>query len=197
MSTALKPIALPSRPAPVAPPAYAADRRWDLLMACLALYIVTAVGRLHQLVGALNALHLPLIAAGGAIALYVASGSQTRHLALVLRQRVTPCVLALAVWMACSVPFALWPGGALQEWTGEFLKACVMFLILAGAVRGVRDVERLAFAYLVGVAIYSTVVLSRFQLTGTDWRLGSLYDYDANEFATLIAMCLPLAVYFA
>jgi O-antigen ligase len=72
-----------------------------------------------------------------------------------------------------------------------------MFVVLVGAVRGVRDVERLAFAYLAGVAIYAAVVLSRFKLSGTDWRLASLYDYDANEFATLIAISLPLAVYFA
>lgn len=197
VSTALRPITFPPRPAPAAPVAAAADRRWDPLIVCLALYIVTAVGRLHQLVGALDSLHLPLLAAGGAIALYLASRTRSRRLAPVLGERITPCVLALAAWMACSVPFALWPGGALHEWTGEFLKACIMFVILAGAVRGVRDVERLALAYFIGVAVYSAVVLSRFQLTSTDWRLASLYDYDANEFATLIAMCLPLAVYFA
>src|SRR6185437_2451015 len=30
-----------------------------------------------------------------------------------------------------------------------------------------------------------------------DWRLGHLYDYDANDFATLIATAMPLGLYFA
>src|SRR5260370_17908390 len=37
----------------------------------------------------------------------------------------------------------------------------------------------------------------RFQLgAGDDWRLGHLYNYDANDFATLIATAMPLGLYF-
>src|SRR5260370_2376066 len=31
---------------------------------------------------------------------------------------------------------------------------------------------------------------------GDDWRLGHLYNYDANDFATLIATAMPLGLYF-
>jgi O-antigen ligase len=40
------------------------------------------------------------------------------------------------------------------------------------------------------------VVLSRFQLGADDWRLSRLYNYDANDFATLIASAIPLGLYF-
>ena len=40
-------------------------------------------------------------------------------------------------------------------------------------------------------------MIARFDVgTGIEWRLGRLYYYDANDFATLIVTALPLAVFF-
>jgi probable O-glycosylation ligase (exosortase A-associated) len=175
----------------------AASRGWDLLLVCLAGYEMTVVGRVHQLFGFLEPLHLTLLSAGLAIALYAHAGGRERRLTYALRLRTTRIVLALTVWMVLSIPSALWPGGAFHLLTDEFLKSIVLFVVLVGAVRDVGDVERLAFAYLLSVGVYATVVLSRFHLgAGDQWRLGSLYYYDANEFATLAVMSLPLGVYF-
>src|SRR6266550_1339667 len=52
-------------------PARAADGHWDFLLACLAVYILTGVGRLHQLFDFLNTLHLPLLSAGLATVAYM------------------------------------------------------------------------------------------------------------------------------
>jgi O-antigen ligase len=43
--------------------------------------------------------------------------------------------------------------------------------------------------------VYVAVVLSRFQLGGSNWRLGDLYTYDANDLATLIATAMPFGLY--
>ena len=43
--------------------------------------------------------------------------------------------------------------------------------------------------------VYTTVVLTRFQLGADSWRLGRLYYYDANDMATLIATAMPLGLY--
>jgi O-antigen ligase len=70
-------------------------------------------------------------------------------------------------------------------------------VVMAGAVRGIRDVERLAGVYLFSAASYATVVLTRFDLgSGTEWRLGHLYYYDANDFATFAVTAMPLGLYF-
>jgi probable O-glycosylation ligase (exosortase A-associated) len=172
------------------------DRRWDLLLMCLAAYVLTAVGRVHQLFAFLEPLHLILLSAGLAICIYCADGKRTRRLRTVLRYRTTRCVLAIALWMALSIPGALWPGGAFQTLTDEFGKIAVMYVVLVAAIRGFRDVERLAFTYLAAVATYAAVVLSRFGVGQAQWRLDALVYYDANDFATLAVMAVPLAVYF-
>jgi O-antigen ligase len=106
-------------------------------------------------------------------------------------------VVGLLLWAALSVPGSLAPGLAYNFVTDSFLKTVVMYLVIAGCVRAVRDVERLALVYFAVTVIYGVVVLARFQLGGgDDWRLGHLYNYDANDFATLIATALPLGLYF-
>src|SRR6185437_1973753 len=172
------------------------DRHWDLLIVCLTGYVLTVVGRVHQLFSVLEPFRLALLTAGLGIVLYLLDGSRARRLGPILRLRTTRCVLGLALWMAFSIPGALWPGGAFQEFTDEFAKAAIMYVVLAAAPRGFLDVERLTFAYLVAVGTYATVVLSRFSVGADQWRLASLYYYDANDFAALTVMALPLAVYF-
>jgi len=172
------------------------DRRWDPLLICLAVYVLTAVGRVHQLFVFLAPLHLILLSAGLAICLYIADGKPTRRFRLALQNRTTRCVLALAAWMALSIPGALWPGGAFMELTDEFGKIAAMYVLVVAAIRGFKDVERIAFIYLMAVGIYAAVVLSRFGVGGSQWRLGMLEYYDANDFATLAVMAVPLGVYF-
>ena len=173
-----------------------ADRRWDALLLALAAYVLTAVGRVHQLFAFLEPLHLVLACAAVAICCYLVDGSRVRRLWPALQDRTTRCVAGLTLWMALSVPGALWPGGAFQELVDEFGKIALMYLILLAGIRGFRDVERLAFTYLVAVGIYAAVVLNRFSVGEEQWRLGALVYYDANDFATLAVMALPLGVYF-
>jgi O-antigen ligase len=180
-----------------APPGVAEpDRRWDPLLLFLAAYVLTAVGRVHQLFAFLAPLHLILVSAGLAICLYVADGKPTRRFSPVLQNRTTRYVLGLAAVMALSIPGALWPGGAFMELTDEFGKMAAMYVLLVAAIRGFRDVERIAFIYLMAVGIYAAVVLSRFGVGGSQWRLGMLEYYDANDFATLAVIAVPLGVYF-
>src|SRR5207253_1619629 len=64
-------------------------------------------------------------------------------------------------------------------------------------VRGDHDIERLAAAYLLAAGLYAGVVLLRFDVgTGDAWRLGGLYYYDANDFATFAVTAMPFGLYF-
>jgi O-antigen ligase len=185
----------------VAPPAEARavdapDRRWDLLLVCLAAHVLTAVGRIHQLFPFLEALRPAILTGTLAIALFLFDRSEERR-PQHLFTSTTRYVLAFLFWMVLSVPGALVVGNSVDLVFNGFVKTVLMFLLVAGSVRGFRDVERLCAVYLAGASLYAGVVITRFDLGGgADWRLGRLYYYDANDLATLLVTAMPLGLYF-
>lgn len=175
---------------------YPLDRHWDALLLCVALYILCAVGRIHQLFDALGVLHPAMLGGGLAIILFALDQSRNRR---VTRVRVMPivCVVGLFVWMILSLPTALVLGNSVDLVAGNFAKTMAMTIVVAASVRGVRDTERLLLAYLMGATIYSAVAIFRFNLgSGQDWRLGNLYYYDANDLAVFLVTAMPMALYF-
>lgn len=170
------------------------DARWDALLYCVSIYLLTAVGRLHQILPAV-ALFRPAILSGLlAVVLYLSDSHAERRSQYVFVP--TTKLLALFLfWMALSVPGALVISQSIDVVFNGFFKTFLMFVVMVGAVRGLRDVERLALMYLVGATVYALAVLTQFELGG-DWRLGDLYYYDANDFAVLAVTAMPLALYF-
>ncbi len=153
------------------------------------------MGRIHQLFPAVGAVRPAVLAGALAIGLYLIDRGDARSAAGVFVS-TTRYVIALLAWMALSTPGSVWPGNSFELLFDNFLKTVVMYLVIAGSVRGVRDVHRLAITYLACATIYAAVVLARFDLgSGDAWRLGRLYYYDANDFATLAVSAMPLAVY--
>jgi O-antigen ligase len=174
----------------------ARPREWDPLIVSVAAYVMTAVGRTHQLFGGFEALHPAAIAGVAAMALYFVDGSAERRGALVLGPTVW-LVAALAGWMMLSTAFALNVGASFDLVFDNFLKTAIMSFVVAASVRRAADVERLALVYFAGAVIYALVVITRFDLgDGGNWRLGHLYHYDANDFATFVVTAIPLGIYF-
>lgn len=184
----------PAPPTTTSSSAATVERGWDPILVCLAAFILTSVGRVHQLFPVLLPLKLAIVTGGLAILLWLLDRSSARRLAA-FRLPATRYLLALTAWMALSIPGALWPGGAFHT-SVNFAKTAAIFVILVSAVRSVRDVERLAWAYFLAAVVFALVVLTRFDLS-EEWRLADLYYYDANDFATLIVTALPLGLYFA
>ena len=182
-------------PAVAEQPQSARTSKWDLLLVCVAVYLATSIGRVHQLFPILSVFKPALVATVLAIGLYLLQQYGQRRIAL-LNSSTTTCLLGLVVWGALSIPFALTQGVAFQFWI-DFDRTVVMTLVIAGSVRDARDLSRLMFVYGGATVLYTAVVLSRFQLGGGDnWRLGRLFFYDANDMATLIASAMPFALYF-
>jgi len=177
-----------------AQPQTAKPSTWDLLLVCVAVYVATAVGRVHELFPVLGYLKPALVASALALGLYALQQGGQRRIAR-LRSPATTCLLALLLWSAFSVPAALNQGLAFQSWL-NLAQTIVMCLLVAGSVRNPRDVERLGLVYFGVTVVYTVVVLSRFQLDADSWRLGRLYYYDANDFATLIVTAMPFGLYF-
>jgi O-antigen ligase len=175
------------------------DPPWDALLVALAVYLLAAVGRIHQLFPPLLPLKPIFVASGAAIVLHflLPTRRSGRDPMLALRPGPIRWMVLLLLWAILSIPGALWVGGAFQTVFDVLLKAVVMAVIVAGAVRSVGDVERLAGIYFAGIALYAAVVLSTFSVGGGDWRLNKLFYYDANDFATVAVTALPLGIYFA
>ena len=172
------------------------DARWDLLMVCLAGHVLTGVGRVHQLFTVVGAVRPAIITGLAAIVLYVYDPLEERRFHHVVGP-TTKLLLALTCWMVLCIPGALVAGNSFDLVFGSFVKTALMCALTAAAVRGVRDVERLALAYLAAATVYAGVVISRFDLgSGADWRLGHLYYYDANDLATFLVTAMPLGFYF-
>ena len=171
-------------------------RGWDLLLISVSIFLLTSVARVHQLFPVLS-LFKPVTVAGVlAIALCLIDRAPRRAVGP-LQLRATRYMIALVVWVALSVPGALWPGGAFATFL-DFVKTILISLVIISAVRNLRDVERLMLVYFVGAVIFAAVVLARmdFQLAA-EGRMERLYFYDSNDFATYIVTALPLGLYFA
>lgn len=157
--------------------------------------MLTSVGRVHQLFG-LESLRPASLTGGLALALYFADRHELRRSRLVW----LPTTRYLAVflgWMIISTPGSLSEGTSFTLVFSNFTKTALMYFVMVAAVRTIRDVERLSFAYLMSAAIYAFVVVTRFDVGGgADWRLGHLYYYDANDFATFGVTATPFGIYF-
>jgi O-antigen ligase len=159
-------------------------------------YLLTAVGRVHQLFPVLELVRPAMLTGALAIVLYLRDPRPERR-AGHLAAPTTKYLLALLFWMVLSIPGSLSPGTSVEMVFGNFVKTVAMYLVAAGALRGIRDVERLAATYLVAAVAYATVVVARFDLgAGPDWRLGHLYYYDANDLATFLVTAVPFGLYF-
>ncbi len=169
MDDAVRQPSLPWAPAPTRR-VQSGAAAWDPLLVCVAVYVATSVGRVHQLFPALLPFKPALLSAVLAIGLLLLDRSASRRVSL-FRSRTTVCLVGLLVWAALSVPGALNQGLAFQAWT-DFVRTVVMFFVIAGSVRNGRDVERLTLVYFTVTVVYTAVVLTRFQLGADSWRLG-------------------------
>jgi O-antigen ligase len=177
-------------------PAQAPDRAWDLLLFCVAGYLLTSVGRVHQLFPALEAFRPTALTGLLAIVIYLVNRDDERRSHL-LWVPTTKYLIALFIWMVLSVPGSLVRSTSFELVASNFVKTVLMYLVVVGAVRGTRDVERLTAVYLTAATVYAGVVISRFDVgSGGDWRLGRLYYYDANDFATFAVTAMPFGLYY-
>ena len=68
--------------------------------------------------------------------------------------RITPETVGLICFgliMIATVPFSVWPGGALQEFTGSYLKALLVFILMVNTLTTPKRLEQLTWLILVSV----------------------------------------------
>jgi O-antigen ligase len=163
---------------------------WDLLLGCTGVYIATAAGRLHTLIGPLASIRPLVLVAGLGLILYALDRTPARSIAA-LKQPMPLIVLFILGWATLGAPFALYPGLAVTMLSDKLYKMGLLFLLCAAAVRNLHDVRRLMFVYAIAAVIYSAhqVMLGGYRGAGAG-------GYDANDAAMFIVSALPILVYF-
>ena len=101
------------------------------------------------------------------------------------------CGLALI-----GVPFSLFPGLSLSVALKDLVPAVVLMIGIAAAIQYPLDAYRLSSVHVIGALIFSTVVLTRYNV-GADGRLGDLVYYDANGLGLVLVCTLPLVQWCA
>lgn len=134
---------LPDAAAPYLPPAEAPNWGFWGVFAFTALLFF----RPQDTLPALAPLHLPELVAIGALAAMIAH-RLGRQLPLV---RVSPETLGvglMAFVMLATVPFSVWPGGALETFTEVYFKVVLVFLLMVNSVRNVKALKALSWLIL-------------------------------------------------
>lgn len=168
--------------------------RADGYLIFVMLLTLTTVWRLQNTVPVLASLQLPTIAALGSYLFFLANRDRRRSLRA-MKHPVTTALVVFLVCIAASAPLGAYFGNAFTFLRRDYIKTFLMFLVVVGSIRHMRDLETMVGAQLLGALLYCVVVLRRFQV-GASGRLDELLYYDANDLAMVLAMTMPLAVYF-
>jgi O-antigen ligase len=171
------------------------DARWSLLMVCVVVYILAAVGRVHQLVPALGVTRPTMVSAALALVCIALDNGAIARLRFTLRLPAVRWLTAMVAWAGLGIPLALWPGGAFDIVFNGLLKALAMLIAVITAIRGRRDIKRLVAALFAATSIFATFVFIQVDVEPLTARFARLVYYDSNEFALLAVATMPLGAY--
>src|SRR6266704_3628563 len=174
--------------------AAAPDRsRADAVLAAVAIVLLMQVWRVQELFPILAVPGLPIVATLGAGLLFFLGRNSGRALGGLDRALVA-AVLGILVLVALSIPGSLYPRYSFEFLLKDYLRTVVLMLLVAASVRGLADLRRLVWLQVVGVTLFSAVMLTRGSVA-SDGRLSETAYYDVNDLATLIVCSLPLALH--
>src|SRR6185437_3179967 len=112
-----------------------------------------------------------------------------------LKSRIFAIPFLLLALMLVGLPFSLWPGWSFIFVIKVFMPILLLMVGVAASVRDSEDADWIAFAYMIGAAIYS-IWTYLFVSISPDGRLSDGAHYDANDFALLLVATIPFAFFF-
>lgn len=179
--------------APVSAPAGVSTRPkpWDLLMICAAIYVLTAVARVHQMYSVLTAVKPLLVFSALGLLVFLADKNKARK-AKLLKDPTSKAVAFIMLWATVGVPFGLVQGTAIAFLHQEAYRVGILFLLVAAAVRDLHDVRRMMYVYGGGIAYLAFVAMAR-SVGGV--RLGGGSSYDPNDLGMVLVSAIPIGIY--
>ena len=169
--------------------------RWDALRLAIAAALLTYVWRIQDLFPVLDGMKPVMVTTTLVVAFVLLDGRTLRRLGAGVRHPVAILTIVLGLLCVLSVPTSLWPGWSFDFVIKNALPTVALTLVVAAAIRDPADARRITAIQVAGAAIYSFIILTRFDV-GPNGRLGNLVYYDANDLGMLLVCTLPLVVYF-
>lgn len=112
-------------------------------------------------------------------------------------------LMFLAGVMLATVPFSIWPGGALNEFLETFVKVLIVFVLMLNTLTSVRRIEQVAWLIVLCtgyIALRGVIDYARGMNLVEGGRLagavGGIFG-NPNDLALNMVSILPLAVVFA
>jgi O-antigen ligase len=107
-------------------------------------------------------------------------------------------VVGLLGMALLSAGLGLSTGGSLQYIIEKYSKVLIFFFVMVAAMRNVRDLAVLVWAFVCSVGIVIVLSLTVLELRPTHDGLGRLDGgammFDANDIGMILLMCLPLTL---
>jgi O-antigen ligase len=179
-----------------AAPAPARPLKIDGLQIALFALLFVWVWRIQDRIPLIGAVQIPTIAALSACLLYFSSKDPRRQ-ARGIKHPILTLVLVFAAVIVVSAPFAMYKAKAVNYLLFEHYKKMIIMLLLALSVRSIKDVERWAAVNVVAAVVYSVLTIKEYGYQVAEGgRLGGLGYYDTNDFAFILVLTIPQAVYF-
>lgn len=167
----------------------------DGLRWALVILTILTVSRVHQHFGFLAVTRPALMLALFALAYAMI---QPGALSRLPWARTWPArvVTAIGVWACISAPFGLSLGGSARMIIESFSKVLIFSFLLMATIRGVPDLRRYLWAYVIAAALLVWMSLFVFGLQKASgdgfYRLGDLYSYDANDVGVMLLASIGL-----
>src|SRR6185437_14010562 len=166
----------------------------DALMYVTAAFLWVSVWRFQDLWPILGKIQLPILLEILLAVTLVASLNSARSPKW-LKSRIFAIPFLLLALMLVGLPFSLWPGWSCIFVIKVFMPILLLMVGVAASVRDSEDADWIAFAYMIGAAIYS-IWTYLFVSISPDGRLSDGAHYDANDFALLLVATIPFAIFF-
>jgi hypothetical protein len=168
----------------------------DPLRIALFFLTVITISRVHQHYPVLEKFRpalLLVIAAVGYAYLHPRYLTRTN----ILRLWPMRLVAALGILACCSAAFGISLGGSALFILGSYTKTLTYALLIALAIRHVRDLYTFVWAYVLSCGILSFFSLFVFGISKRGsyvTRLNNLYTYDSNDLGVVMMVGLPLTL---
>ena len=147
-------------------------------------------------------LHLPEVVAICAFLAMVVHRLQ-RKLPVLVMTPETLGVAAMSLVMVGTIPFSMWPGGALNTFTEVYFKVVVVFILMVNSVRNIRSLQWLTWLIVFAMGYVAFRGVLGF-VTGSDLIKGGRLEGsisglmgNPNDLAMNMVTFLPLAIMLA
>lgn len=155
--------------------------------------MVLTISRIHQHFGFLKPFRPALLLVGMA-GMYALANPKMLVTGSVLSRWPTRMMAYLGVAACLSVPFGLSMGASAAYILDEYSKVLIFAILVVAAIRHVRDLYTMVWAYVIGCAFLAWLSIFVFKLqTGRNddfSRIQTGYSYDSNDLGLVILIGL-------